>query len=72
MSKVTIAISVDEDTIELFSELKVRYHLKNNSAVIRMVVRQWQMFLDERQKIRESMIKKQEKEKKPSNPMVDL
>jgi hypothetical protein len=48
MAKVTVAISIDLEHLELLTEIKSKYHLKNHSQAIRTIIKQWQMFIEER------------------------
>ena len=66
MTKAQIAICLEMDNIELLSEVRTKYRLKNLSKAVDLIIRQWQMFLEEKQRQ-----KLQEKEKKPINPMVN-
>jgi len=68
MTKVTQSISLDYEQVELLSDVKVKYHLKNNSQAISLIIRQWQMFLED--KVRQKLA--EQPKKKPSNPMADL
>lgn len=69
MGKVIVSISIDEETLELFSQMRTTYHLKNNSRVIELIVRQWQNFMDDRKRALEKA--KESPRVKPVNPMVD-
>jgi hypothetical protein len=80
MPKVTLSISVDLDDLEILSEIKGKYHLKNHSQAMHTLIKQWSMFIDERQKQQELLKENKKlpsladkyKLKKPSNPLVDL
>jgi hypothetical protein len=67
MVKVTQSICLDYEQVELLSDVKVKYHLKNNSQAVSLIIRQWQMFLED--KIRQKMA--EQTKKKPINPMVN-
>jgi len=68
MSKAQIAVCLEMDHIELLTEIRTTYHLKNLSKAVEVVIKQWQMFIEEKQ--REKL--KAEPVRKPSNPMVNL
>jgi hypothetical protein len=65
--KVQIAICLKFEQVELLSEIRSKYHLKNLSAAVDVVIRQWQMFLEQKQ--REQIAKNPVR--KPVNPMVN-
>jgi hypothetical protein len=78
MTKTTIAISIDLDQLELLSEIKIKYHLKNLSKSVDCIIRQWQMMLEQKknEQIAAQAQKKEElpdkyKTRKPVNPMVN-
>jgi len=68
MAKVTQSISLDLDDIELLNEIKARYHQPNLSQAIHTVIKQWQMFIDERKKSQQTT--KDLPMKRPGNPQV--
>jgi metal-responsive CopG/Arc/MetJ family transcriptional regulator len=70
MSKVAIGISLDLDDIELIDEIVRSYHQKSRAQAIHTIIKQWQMYAEERTKQRELI--KENKKKQPSNPMVNL
>jgi len=53
MSKVTIGISLDLDDIELIDEIVRQYHQKSRATAIHLIIKQWQMFAEEREKQRQ-------------------
>jgi len=55
MAKVTLAISIDLDDLELLSEIKSKYHVKNHSQALNLIIRQWQSFMEDRAKQQESI-----------------
>jgi hypothetical protein len=67
MTKAQIAVCLEMEHIELLSEIRTKYHLKNISRAIEVVIRQWQMFLEEKQRQKMAEMPK----KKPINPMVN-
>lgn len=80
MPKVTIGISIDLDDLEILNEIKRKYHQKNLSHALHTLMKQWSIFIDERN-IKQETIKEDKrtppladkyKLKKPCNPMVDL
>jgi hypothetical protein len=67
MSKAQIAICLEMENIELLSEIRTKYRLKNLSKAVELLIRQWQMFLEDKQRQ-----KLAEKEKnKPVNSFVN-
>jgi hypothetical protein len=48
MTKAIIAVSLDLDELELLSEIKSRYHQKNNSQALHTIIKQWQMMVEEK------------------------
>ena len=69
MPKVTIQISMDLSKVELLSEIKSRYHLKNYSTAIELIINQWVRFMEQQNNNRKNV---KEPSKKPSNPVVNL
>jgi hypothetical protein len=67
MPKMTQSICLDFEQIELLGEVKAKYHLKNTSKAIEVIIRQWQMMLE--QKRTEQLAAKEAR--KPVNPMVN-
>lgn len=48
MTKVIIAVSLDLDELDLLTEIKSRYHQKNNSQALHTIIKQWQMMVEEK------------------------
>ena len=65
--KAQIAICLDFEQIELLSEIRSKYHLKNLSAAVDVIIRQWQLFLEQKQREKIAATPP----KKPINPMVN-
>jgi hypothetical protein len=68
MTKVTQSISLDLDEIEIINEVKTKYHAKNTSRAISILIKQWQLFVEDRARNRENV---KDKPKKPINPLVN-
>lgn len=69
MTKVQTAIMLEFENLELLIQVKQQYHLKTIGNSVELIIRQWQLFLDDRKKQRE-LIKDQPK-KTPVNPLVN-
>lgn len=67
MAKVTQSFCVEYEQMEILNEVKVKYHLKNSSQAIGLIIRQWQLFLEDKQRQKLAEIEK----RKPINPMVN-
>jgi hypothetical protein len=67
MSKAQIAICLEMEHIELLSEIRTKYHLKNMSKAVEVIIRQWQLFLEDKQRQKLAA----QPQKKPINPMVN-
>ena len=50
MVKCQIAIYLDMDQLELLDAVKTQYHLKSISMSVETIIKQWQMFIDQRVK----------------------
>jgi len=70
MTKVSLSISLDIDDLETLSDVRSKYHQKNFSHAIHTVIKQWQMFIDERQKKLLLSNDSPQKGKKLLNPQV--
>ena len=68
MSKVQVAIMLDFDNVELLRQVQQQYHLKTFGNAIEVIIKQWQLFIDERKRQRELVEKTP---KKPCNPLVN-
>ena len=68
MVMVQLPVYISLDDISLLAEIKSRYHLKNNSEAIRLIIVQWRKIMSDKEK---ALQQTKESSKKPVNPMVN-
>ena len=76
MTKVVIAISASEDDLAFLVEIRNKYHQKNLSGALHILIKEHSATVkyaaDLREKLKGSQPEQEKTSKKPSNPMVDL
>jgi hypothetical protein len=70
MTKVACNIYIDLDDLSIFDEIKARYHLKNTSQALHILIRQWQTLMDDKQKTLRLVKDELKHQDKRINPQV--
>jgi hypothetical protein len=72
MAKVTQSFTLTEDDYEIICEVRRKQGSENNSKALHVIIRSWQGYVEERQKIRELQQKIIHDEKRKAiNPLVN-
>jgi len=70
LRKYQVAIMLDFENIELLRQVQTAYHLKTMGNSVELIIRQWQLFLEDRKKAAEAQ-RESSKEKKAINPFTN-
>lgn len=68
MTKVQLNFCIDIDHLEVLADVKSRYHLRNHSEAVRLIINQWRKFIQTQAEMQKTV--KENPKKRLINPQV--